>query len=86
MKYQLQFYIEQFIQTGYIPPKCKWKHIVCNTIQDHEEQIWKQKIENRLDLKRFYIIHTQLREHRLIALMSHHTDFRKQLSFWYSCG
>ncbi len=85
-KYDLTAFLEGYLSDNYFPNKLLWRKIVCQTIEIHEDKLWRTQVEHRKDLIRYSKIHTKLTEHRLLRLSVQYPKLNEQLMLLVKLG
>ena len=60
-KYNLECYLNTYIQTLVFPTKSQWKRIVSESVSSYEQSQWNIRVSSDNDFERFKIIHTEMR-------------------------
>ena len=59
-KYNLECYLNTYIQTLVFPTKSQWKRIVSESVSSYEQSQWNIRVSSDNDFERFKIIHTEV--------------------------
>ena len=80
-KYNLNEFLQNYISSGYFPPKYIWNNIVKHSIKDKEQYNWSLKVNSRPELSRFANVQRELKPNNLLLLSYIFPEYTSDIRF-----
>ena len=80
-KYNLNEFLQNYISSGYLPPKYIWNNIVKHSIKDKEQYNWSLKVNSRPELSRFANVQRELKPNNSLLLSYIFPEYTSDIRF-----